>query len=136
MPKGDAAGDLPSGRGTSAAARGRIALRRFLALLALGLTALAAAPHTASAAASPTSCAGVVMFGGAQLMCSQVDQRALAQLCTFSWALMTTGGATKVVDGSFLLPPHTSNMQIYQGTGFDNQLSEPIVMCRGKTSQD
>jgi hypothetical protein len=114
----------------------RIILRRFLALLALGLAALAATPHATRAAASPASCAGVVLFGSAELMCSQVDQRALAQLCTYSWALMTTGGATKVVDGSFLLPPHTSNMQIYQGIGFDNQLSEPIVMCRGKTPHE
>ena len=113
---------------------GRIVLRRLGALLAVGLGLVPAAPQAAVAAPAPASCAGVVMFGGAQLMCSQLNSKAAAQFCTFSWALMETDGTTKVVDGSFLLPPDTSNMQIYQGSGFNTQLSEPIVMCRGKSS--
>jgi hypothetical protein len=72
------------------------------------------------------------MMGGAQLMCTHLDPTAPPQLCTFSWALATTANVTQVVDGSFLLAPGASNMQIYQGSGFSTALSQPIVMCQNK----
>ena len=50
---------------------------------------------------------------------------------TFSWALHTTAGEQKIVEGSFSLPPGASNVQVYQGSGFDSALSNPIVICRG-----
>ncbi len=98
------------------------------ALLLLTLALLPTGAH----AASPVSCAGAVMMGGAQLMCTHLDPTAPPQFCTFSWALATTANVTQVVDGSFLLPPGASNMQIYQGSGFSTALSQPIVMCQNK----
>jgi hypothetical protein len=89
----------------------------------------------AQAAKSPVTCAGAAMLGGAQLMCSHTDSEAPPQMCTYSWDLMTTDGATKVVEGSFLLPPGAVNVQIYQGSGFNAQVTGPIVMCRGKKSR-
>lgn len=101
-------------------------LRTFLSFLLLAST-------TGSALAkSSASCAGVAMLGGAQLVCSQTDAQAPAQLCTFSWALVTATNATQVVEGSFLLPPRASNVQVYQGGGFSSASSNPIVLCRGK----
>jgi hypothetical protein len=75
------------------------------------------------------------MMGGAQLMCSHVDSEAPPQMCTFSWDLLLMDGTSKVIAGSFLIPPGTTNMQIYQGNGFTNAATGPIVMCRGKKSQ-
>jgi hypothetical protein len=83
-------------------------------------------------AKSAASCAGVAMLGGAQLVCSQADPGAPAQLCTFSWALVTAANATQVVQGSFLLPPQASNLTVYQGGGFSSASSNPIVLCQGK----
>lgn len=40
-------------------------------------------------------------------------------------------GDQKVAAGSFMLPPGASNVQVYQGSGFDSALSNPIVICRG-----
>ncbi|MER9841947.1 hypothetical protein NKJ59_11975 [Mesorhizobium australicum] len=53
------------------------------------------------------------------------------QFCTFSWDLHTMAGDQKVAGGSFMLPPGASNVQVYQGSGFDSALSNPIVICRG-----
>jgi len=77
------------------------------------------------------SCGGAAMLGGAQLNCSHVKPAAPPQFCTFSWDLHTTAGDQKVVEGSFLLPPGASNVTVYQGSGFDSALSNPIVICRG-----
>jgi hypothetical protein len=74
------------------------------------------------------------MQGGAQLLCSQIDAQAPTQLCTFSWALVTPTNATQIVEGSFRLPPRASNMQIYQGAGFNSASSNPIVLCRSARS--
>ena len=30
-----------------------------------------------------------------------------------------------------MLPPGASNVTVYQGSGFDSALSDPIVICRG-----
>ncbi len=106
-------------------------LRGVARLLALGILVLSA-NGAALAAPSAVSCGGAAMLGGAQLLCSHVEPKAPAQLCTFSWALMTTDNVSKVVDGSFLLPPGASNVAVYQGTGFNSQLSGPIVLCQGK----
>ncbi len=78
------------------------------------------------------SCGGAALLGGAQLLCSHIDPKEPAQLCTFSWALATSTNQTQVVQGSFLLPPGASNVQVYQGGGFAHALSEPIVLCQGK----
>lgn len=83
-------------------------------------------------AESPVSCAGIAMLGGAQLLCSQADPQAPTQLCTFSWALVTETNATQIVEGSFLLPVGASNVQIYQGSGFNRASSNPIVLCHGE----
>ena len=77
------------------------------------------------------SCGRAAMLGGAQLNCSHVQPKAPPQFCTFSWALHTMAGEQKIVEGSFSLPPGASNVQVYQGSGFDSALSNPIVICRG-----
>jgi hypothetical protein len=84
-----------------------------------------------AAAKDAVSCGGAAMLGGAQLNCSHVQPKAPPQFCTFSWALHTTAGEQKIVEGSFSLPPGASNVQVYQGSGFDSALSNPIVICRG-----
>lgn len=78
------------------------------------------------------NCGGAALLGGAQLLCSHMNPREPAQLCTFSWALATQNNQTQVVQGSFLLQPGASNMQVYQGSGFAHAMSEPIVLCQGK----
>ena len=94
------------------------------------VTALVGCPG-AAVAKEAVSCGGAAMLGGAQLNCSHVEPAAPAQFCTFSWALHTTAGDQKIVEGTFLLPPGASNVTIYQGSGFDSALSNPIVICRG-----
>lgn len=81
------------------------------------------------------SCGGFAMLGGAQMTCSHVVPKAPTQFCTFSWALMTTDGGLDNVAGSFVLPPGSSNMMVYQGAGFSSALSNPIVLCQGKKSR-
>ena len=101
-----------------------------LALCAVLVTAtVQAGPVLAKSA---VSCGGAALIGGAQLLCSHVDPKAPAQLCTFSWALATAANQTQVVEGSFLIPPGTSNLMVYQGSGFVRALSEPIVLCQGR----
>ncbi|WP_246731786.1 hypothetical protein [Methylocapsa sp. S129] len=78
------------------------------------------------------SCGGAALLSGAQLLCSHTDPKAPAQLCTFSWALATLANQTQVVSGSFLLPPGSSNVQVYEGGGFSHAMSGPIVLCQGK----
>ncbi|MBZ9742799.1 MULTISPECIES: hypothetical protein [unclassified Mesorhizobium] len=85
----------------------------------------------AAVAKDAVSCGGAAMLGGAQLNCSHVEPKAPPQFCTFSWDLHTMAGDQKVVEGSFMLPPGASNVQVYQGSGFDSALSNPIVICRG-----
>jgi hypothetical protein len=92
----------------------------------LGLALLGQGPAMAAPA---FSCGGAAMLGGAQLICSHVDPQAPAQICTFSWALMSSAGPT-VVTGSFLLAPGISNATEYQGSGFPYALSNPIVLCQ------
>jgi len=89
---------------------------------------------TMSSASAKTivSCAGAALLGGAQLLCSHIDPSEPTQLCAFSWALTTLTNQTQVVQGSFLLPPGASNVQVYQAGGFSHALSEPIVLCHGK----
>lgn len=77
------------------------------------------------------SCGGAAMLGGALLNCSHVQPKAPPQFCTFSWALHTMAGGQQIVEGSFTLPPGAANVQVYQGSGFDSALSNPIVICRG-----
>jgi hypothetical protein len=89
----------------------------------------AAGPALANSA---VSCGGAALLGGAQLLCSHVNPQAPTQLCTFSWALATPTNQTQVVQGSFLLPPGASNVQVYQSGGFTHAMSGPIVMCQGK----
>ena len=48
------------------------------------------------------------------------------------WALATPANQIQVVNGSFLLPPGSSNVQVYEASGFARASSEPIVMCQGK----
>jgi hypothetical protein len=100
--------------------------------LALALACLASS-HPAKAS-QPVACGGAAMMGGAQLMCSHTDPDKPAQFCTFSWDLMRTDDTAEVVEGSFLLPPEAKNVQVYQGSGFNSQITAPIVVCRGKKS--
>src|SRR4051794_3427342 len=97
--------------------RARTPRRRGGGAMAIGLVMMLAAGDPSSAA-SPVSCGGAAMMGGAQLMCSQTDARAPPQLCTFSWDLMTTDNSSRIVEGSFLLLPGASNVQVYQASGF------------------
>ncbi len=83
-------------------------------------------------AKSAVSCGGAALLGDAQLLCSHVEPKAPAQLCTFRWALATSRNQTQVVQGSFLLPPGASNVQVYQSGGFAHAMSGPIVLCQGK----
>lgn len=76
------------------------------------------------------SCAGAVMMGAATLMCSDSHPEEPPQICTYSWALMTADGVTKVVDGSFLISAGTANLQVYSANGYSTQLTGPIVLCR------
>jgi hypothetical protein len=78
------------------------------------------------------SCGGAALLGGAQLLCSHLDPHEPPQLCTFSWALATPTNQTQVVQGSFLLPPGASNVEVYQAGGFAHAMSGPIVLCQGK----
>jgi hypothetical protein len=78
------------------------------------------------------SCGGAALLGGAQLLCSHLDPRAPAQLCTFSWALATATNQTQIVEGSFLLPPGAANVEEYEGAGFVRAVSGPIVICHGR----
>ncbi|BCG84591.1 hypothetical protein EB231_03445 [Mesorhizobium sp. NZP2298] len=94
------------------------------------VTALVGCPG-AAVAKDAVSCGGAAMLGGAQLNCSHVEPKAPPQFCTFSWALHMASGDQKVVEGTFLLPPGASNVTVYQGSGFDSALSNPIVICRG-----
>ena len=94
------------------------------------VAALAGYPGIA-AAKDVVSCGGAAMLGGAQLNCSHVEPKAPPQFCTYSWDLHTSAGDQKIVEGTFLLPPGASNVTVYQGSGFDSALSNPIVICRG-----
>lgn len=76
------------------------------------------------------SCGGAAMLGGAQLNCSLVEPKAAPRFCSFSWALHMPTGDQKIVEGSFLLPPGAANVSVYQGSGFDRSMSDPIVICR------
>lgn len=85
-------------------------------------------------AGQAVSCGGAAMAGGAELMCSHVQPAGPPQFCTYSWTLMSTVGALTTIQGSFLLAPGASNQPVYQGYGFNNALSEPIVLCQGRKS--
>jgi len=98
------------------------------------IATLAGYPGIASAEHA-VSCGGVAMLGAAQLSCSHVEPKASAQLCTFSWSLHTPNGDQRIVEGSFLIAPGTSNITVYQASGFDSALSNPIVVCRGKETK-
>ena len=88
---------------------------------------------TGPAQAAPVVvCDGVAMVGGAQLLCSHTDPKAPAQLCTYSWGLVTSTNGTQIVDGTFLMLPGAANVTIYQGSGFSSAMSGPSVMCQGK----
>ena len=110
------------------ARRQRVSTMRWIRIALL--VGVAACPGTA-AAREAVSCGGAAMLGGAQLNCSHVEPKAPPQFCTFSWALHTSTGDDKVVEGSFMLPPGAANVTVYQAGGFDSALSNPIVICRG-----
>jgi hypothetical protein len=121
------------GHGAKKAPRGanfpaRISTMNWIRIAAV--TALVGCPG-AAVAKDAVSCGGAAMLGGAQLNCSHVEPKAPPQFCTFSWALHMASGDQKVVEGTFLLPPGASNVTVYQGSGFDSALSNPIVICRG-----
>jgi hypothetical protein len=78
------------------------------------------------------SCGGAALLGGVQLLCSHIDPIAPPQVCSYSWALATPTNQTQIVEGSFLIPPGSSNLMVYQGSGFSRALSEPIVLCQGR----
>ena len=108
------------------------AIRRSVAMprLIAGIMALLAS--TPAVAKTIVSCGGAALLGGVQLLCSHVDPTAPAQVCSYSWALATPANQTQIVQGTFLIPPGTSNLMVYQGSGFSRALSEPIVLCQGR----
>ena len=106
-------------------------MNAFLPTLVLGLGLPMAGPSPAFAK-MVVNCGGAALAGGAQLQCSHVDPTSPAQLCTYSWALATMANGTQVVGGTFLMPPGSSNVTVYQGSGFSHAMSNPIVMCQGK----
>jgi hypothetical protein len=108
------------------------AIRRSVAIprLIAGVLALLASPPAVGK--TVVSCGGAALLGGVQLMCSHVDPTAPAQVCSYSWALATPANQTQIIEGSFLIPPGTSNLMVYQGSGFNRALSEPIVLCQGR----
>jgi hypothetical protein len=116
------------------------AIRRSIALprMAAGMLALLACTPLALLASTPAnaktavSCGGAALLGGVELLCSHVDPTAPPQICSYSWALATPANQTQIVQGSFLIPPGSSNVIVYQGSGFIRALSEPIVLCQGK----
>jgi hypothetical protein len=118
------------GRCGLAATCGGFALAVLAGMALLGLT-----PGSAQAAPAVV-CGGAAMQGGAQLMCSHTDPDKPTQFCTFSWDLMTAENGGQVVQGSFVIPPGAANVQVYQGAGFVSAVTEPIVICRGKKSDD
>jgi hypothetical protein len=97
-------------------------------LLALA-TGLAAAP---AAARPAVRCAGAVLMGAAQLLCSHADPMAPTQTCTYRWELATDANQPQLAQGSFAIPPGASNVQIWQGSGFARALTSPIVLCQGR----
>jgi hypothetical protein len=103
---------------------------------ALGIfigVAMSAMMADVAVAKSAVSCAGAVVAGGAQLLRSDVGSDTPAQLCTFSWALETIqANQPEIVTGSVLMPPGSSNIEVYQGAGFARAMSEPIVPRHGK----
>ncbi len=99
------------------------------ALAAAALTIAAAGSANASSA---VSCGGEALLSGALLLCSHLDPKQPPQLCTFSWMLVTPANRSQIVQGTFLLPPGSSNVQVYQGGGFIRAMSGPIVLCQGK----
>jgi hypothetical protein len=87
---------------------------------------------SAPAAATPVvSCAGQALLSGALLLCSHLDARQPPQLCNFSWTLATRANQAQIVQGTFRLPPRSSNVQVYEGAGFIRAMGEPIVLCQG-----
>lgn len=107
--------------------------RKMVAGLGAGLGLAAwASPCIAEQA---VSCGGFALLGGAQINCSHVAPKQPAQVCTFSWALLTTANTTSVIEGSFLVTPGANNVTVYQGGGFVTALSNPIVLCQGKKSR-
>jgi hypothetical protein len=94
--------------------------------LASGLSGL---PISAVAAPASVACAGAALSGGAQLLCSQRDPQAPAQLCSYAWALVGPSNAIQVVQGTFLIPPRASNFQAWQGSGYSNAASNPVILC-------
>ncbi len=86
-----------------------------------------------SAMAAPAfACSGFAILGGAQIVCSHTDPDAPAQICTFSWTMMSTHVGQTVVTGSFLLTPGLTNATVFQGNGFAYALASPIILCQGR----
>jgi hypothetical protein len=108
------------------------AIRRSVAMPRLIAGILALLASTPAVGKTTVSCGGAALLGGVQLLCSHVDPTAPAQVCSYSWALATPANQTQIIEGSFLIPPRTSNLMVYQGSGFSRALSEPIVLCQGR----
>ena len=99
----------------------------------LGGVLILPAENSPAGAASPVSCGGAAMQGAGP---QDKVVRELKELCNFSWALITTANVSRIVEGSFLLPPGAANLQVYQGAGFSSAASQPIVMCQGRKSRN
>jgi hypothetical protein len=95
-----------------------------------GSFAMALMMAPAALAAPAFTCGGFAILGGAQILCSQTDPVAPAQICNFSWTLMGSGAGPTVVNGSFLLTPGVANATVYQGSGYSYALSNPIILCQ------
>src|ERR1700677_1079379 len=106
------------------------AIRRSVAMPRLIAGMLALLASTAAVGKTVVSCGGAALLGGVQLMCSHVDPTAPAQVCSYSWALATPANQTQIVQGTFLIPPGTSNLMVYQSSGFSRALSELLVLCQ------
>ena len=103
------------------------ALKRSAALVAFWL-----AGGGIAAAAAAFNCGSFAMMGGAEILCSHIDPSAPAQICNFSWDLMSSETGQTIVNGTFTLPPGVSNAVVYQGSGFSYPLANPIILCQGQ----
>lgn len=98
-------------------------------LAAAGIGLIVIAPASAR---TPVACAGAVLAGAAQLLCSEADPTVPPQFCTFKWELATLANEAQGVQGAFTIPAGAVNLQVFEGTGFARAMSPPIVLCQGR----
>jgi pimeloyl-ACP methyl ester carboxylesterase len=86
----------------------------------------------AASARPAVRCAGAVLIGAAQSLCSYPAPSGPAQSCAYRCELATAANQPQRVQGAFNLTSGASKVQNYQGAGFARALSPPIVLCQGR----